>query len=487
MINFTQIGQKISHFFSETAERMSRASRFVQRESKMTGPLFIKTLVFGWVENPRATLDNLAEVADDLGVEITGEGINNRINDRAVTLLEKQFNESMKLFKNDLQIDVEILKQFDAVELIDSSTIALPKSMLKHYQGCGGSGPDSSLKVQLTFNLLTNNIRYISLEHGRSADQSYSKHLEGLKANVLIISDLGYFKMLRFATIADRKAYFLSRFNYQTALYTLQGNRVKLLEWLKNQSTDLVEDWFLIGQGTKLKCRLVARRLPQEIADKRRAKAKKKAKNRGKKACPINLALMSWCIFITNVPENKLSASQICDLYPVRWQIELIFKLWKSECAINRVAGKRRERVLCELYAKLIGIVIFNFLVGPHRMNGEIELSMIKTHRTFSRRALHLALNLSNIEQLVAIISNIIRCFFKFGRKNKRVKSSSTLNLLAREILASPKPMGNHPTVNPTTPPSIKSKENYQKLLTGTLRPNSNNEVLFVLSTLIKC
>ena len=51
--------------------------------------------------------------------------------------MEKQFNESMKLFKNDLQIDVEILKQFSGVELIDSSTIALPNSMLKHYQGCG--------------------------------------------------------------------------------------------------------------------------------------------------------------------------------------------------------------------------------------------------------------------------------------------------------------------------------------------------------------
>ena len=63
MLNLTQIGQKISHFFSETAERMSRASRFVQRESKMTGPLFVKTLVFGWAENPQATLENLAEVA----------------------------------------------------------------------------------------------------------------------------------------------------------------------------------------------------------------------------------------------------------------------------------------------------------------------------------------------------------------------------------------------------------------------------------------
>ena len=108
---------------------------------------------------------------------------------------------------------------------------------------------------------------------GRSADQSYSKDLEELEANVLRIADLGYFKMPRFASIAGKGAYFLTRFNYQTALYDLEENRVNLLEWLQNQSADLVEDWFLVGQSTKLKCRLVANRLPQQIADKRRRKA----------------------------------------------------------------------------------------------------------------------------------------------------------------------------------------------------------------------
>lgn len=174
----------------------------------------------------------------------------------------------------------------------------------------------------------------------------------------------------------------------------------------------------------------------------------------------------------------------------MRWQIELIFKHRICECALDRVAGKRRERVLCEIYAKLIGIVIFNFLVSPHRISADIELSMIKTHRTFKRHALRLALSLSNIEQLVAIISQIIRRFFKFGRKNRRVKSPSTLNLLAREILA-PRPVNNQPVSQVYSPinnerqiPLIMSKDNHQMLLTGALISNGNNEVLFILSSL---
>ncbi|MBM4459914.1 MAG: transposase, partial [Chloroflexi bacterium] len=63
-------------------------------------------------------------------------------------------------------------------------------------------------------------------------------------------------------------------------------------------------------------------------------------------------------------PRTLLSAEQVALLYPVRWQVELVFKLWKSEFALDRVAGYRRERVLCELYAKLIAAVLLCFLTA---------------------------------------------------------------------------------------------------------------------------
>jgi hypothetical protein len=63
---------------------------------------------------------------------------------------------------------------------------------------------------------------------------------------------------------------------------------------------------------------------------------------------------MAWTLYITNVPVTMLTLRQVVVLYTVRCQIELIFKLWKSECAVERASGLHRERVLSELYAKLM-------------------------------------------------------------------------------------------------------------------------------------
>jgi hypothetical protein len=42
----------------------------------------------------------------------------------------------------------------------------------------------------------------------------------------------------------------------------------------------------------------------------------------------------------------------------VRWQIELVFKVFKSEGGIERTQARSRERVLSELYAKLLALVV---------------------------------------------------------------------------------------------------------------------------------
>ncbi len=41
-----------------------------------------------------------------------------------------------------------------------------------------------------------------------------------------------------------------------------------------------------------------------------------------------------------------------------RWQIELLFQLWKSDGSIDESRSGRPWCILCELYAKLIAMVI---------------------------------------------------------------------------------------------------------------------------------
>jgi len=70
MTTVTQLTQALQEVFTTTADALARRTGFVQRTSKLTGALFAQTLVFGWLFNPQASLDGLAQVAAAVGVTI---------------------------------------------------------------------------------------------------------------------------------------------------------------------------------------------------------------------------------------------------------------------------------------------------------------------------------------------------------------------------------------------------------------------------------
>jgi len=149
-------------------------------------------------------------------------------------------------------------------------------------------------------------------------------------------------------------AYFISRFDTKCGLLDPgNGERFDLLAYLRKTLDEQVELDQLVGYQAQLACRILAVRLPSDVVEERRRKSRANAYRKGRTLSAEKLAWLEWRVFITNVPGTILTVQQIILMYRLRWQIELLFKLWKSEGQLNRVAGKRRERVLCELYAKL--------------------------------------------------------------------------------------------------------------------------------------
>ena len=92
----------------------------------------------------------------------------------------------------------------------------------------------------------------------------------------------------------------------------------------------------------------------------RKRKANRLAKSHGYKSSKGNQKLLNWSIFITNIPSEILNFSDVFRVYKLRWQIELLFKLYKSQVEIDKFKSKvNQSKVLCEFYAKLIAIIIF--------------------------------------------------------------------------------------------------------------------------------
>jgi hypothetical protein len=430
VFQLSKASETIQTFFERTAGRLARVTGFVQRESKVNGAQWVQTLTFGFVETPKATLNQLAQVSTDLGVPVTPQGLEERMTDEAVRFLCAMLGESLNLFRQEQSLPIELLDRFSAVHLLDSSRVALPALMADEFPGCGGGGPEASVKVQLMVELRRGSLA-ITLEAGRRPDQTYVPTPHALPGS-LRISDLGYFNVEVFAQIDHDKAFFLSRLNTQTSLFDPDtGEAIDLLAWLQSTEANRFERRVLLGAESRLPVRLFVTRLPQEVADERRRKAQEAARRKGRTLSPRHLALLNWSLYITNAPPELLHLEEAVRLYRVRWQIELIFKVWKSEAQLDRVAGRRRPRVLCELYAKLIGVVIAHVLSAPCRWLKR-ELSLTKAYQCLQRLALRLAHSLKNLAELADVLTLLQARWSQFALKDKRKTHVSSLAGLRR-------------------------------------------------------
>ncbi len=436
-LDMEQVGNKVAEFVNEDTEIIARKTRFVQRKSRLSGQIFLQALIFAFLERADATLTTLAQVCADLGVQISAQGLDKRITAHAVAFLEEMFARAVEKFHNQIPLPLSILQQFNGIYLTDSTIISLPDSLAQEYAGCGGNGSQASLKIQLVFELLRGNLTRITLRPGREPDQSYRDYVDLLPKGALSITDLGYFVLDALQAIHQKGAYFLSRLRIQTGLLTPDKTPFDLLARLQQGPRRPVEFSVLMGKQAKhqIPCRLIALPVPQEVADRRRQKAKKKARCQGYTLGRKTLALMDWTIFVTNVPEEMLSIPQIARLCPVRWQIELIFKLWKSHCGLRQFSGFRRERVLMELYGKMIGAVLIHFLVAPLRLvtgdRAHREISPVKVRKIFQRFARDLNRALGNPSQTQQVSTEMWSHIRRFGFKEKRRKGPNAYHALA--------------------------------------------------------
>ena len=117
-----------------------------------------------------------------------------------------------------------------------------------------------------------------------------------------------------------------------------------------------------------------------------------------------------------------VSGEHIHLLYSLRWQIELFFKLCKSEAGIDIVNGKKSSRVLCKLYAKLICVLQLLYICSPIRWGKTHELSFYKSFKHFRVQALEFFKALTSTYLMNKFIRAFIGDLNDFAFKDKHRK-----------------------------------------------------------------
>jgi hypothetical protein len=112
-----------------------------------------------------------------------------------------------------------------------------------------------------------------------------------------------------------------------------------------------------------------------------------------------------------------------------------LFKLWKSHGHIDESRSGKPWRVLCEVFAKLLAMLVQHWLLlvscwaYPNR-------SLVKAAQTVRQHALHLASALACPTLLCRAIGVIQRCLTTGCRLNRRKTKPNTYQLLLDPALA---------------------------------------------------
>lgn len=88
----------------------------------MSGSSFVKAIILGNIGVENCSIDEMCQLLNEDSVVMTKQGLDFRFTEKAVEFMKRMYNESLVLFKNSLQVNCRILKQFRSVKLLDSSS-----------------------------------------------------------------------------------------------------------------------------------------------------------------------------------------------------------------------------------------------------------------------------------------------------------------------------------------------------------------------------
>ena len=432
MSTIPQVASAVQHLLTTVATAAGRATGFVQRASPLNGATFTQTLVFGFLAQPQASLDELAQTAATVGAPVTAQALDQRFTPQAAACLQQVLAAAVTQALAADPVAVPLLQRFARVDLLDTTSIHLPAALAAHWPGSGNqhtAGTRASLKLAVRLDLTTGALAGPDLHPGRMADRACPLHHDPGTAGGLRLADLGFFDMAQFATIDAADGYWLSRLRTGTAVYDAAGARLDLTALLARTRQTQIDRDVQIGTRQRLACRLLATRVPQEVCDQRRRRLRAEAKRRGRAVNALALALAAWTIYVTNVPPTLLTLAEALVLGRARWQIEWLFKLWKSHGWVDAWRSQKPERILCEVYAKLLGLVVQHWLVlvGGWQMANR---SLVKAAQVIRKQALHLASALRQ-RRMTSAVRAVVQSLLAGCRLNTRKQHPTTFQLLA--------------------------------------------------------
>lgn len=443
-------------FSTEIIENISRKTGFTKRKSKLTPEIFLSLCTFWGKDLCTSSLTQLhSKLKANENLSISSQGLDKRFNKNSVEFMETIFTYLMKMQNEILLRKENLLKShFTSIDITDSSQIILPEEFKKFYIGSGGSSSQASLKIQLQYELLTGAFKECVIKDGISTDTEFLPTLQkNIKERSLNLKDLGYFKLEDLKEIHRKNAYYISKLKNTATLYKLNehpelkknGEVKKSTQYIKIDIEEILNPLtegetieftdIYIGNHQTISSRVIVTKLTKECKRRKEKKLKKNVKKKKVKNIAKAQLWNNFNIYITNVPDEILSKEQIHDIYSLRWQIELMFKIWKSFFMIDKIKKVKIYRFKCFLYGRLISLLLTSSIVFTARKvietTNEKEISEMKSFSMVQEFFPQLRRKLfKNTLLLRNLLKDIFNSIAAYGLKSKRGNKKTVFCIL---------------------------------------------------------
>lgn len=458
-----ELDTQVKAFFEQVTEELARQTGFVKRKSAISGAMFAQALIFGWLSHPEASYTYLQQMLAVLGCTASAQALEQRMTKAGADFLLALLQALLGICVESEGVMCEVLQRFHGVYVQDGSLITLPDELEPCYKGCGGNsehGGRSAIRIQVRLNLSTGGLQGPFLQEAVACEREGAASTEQapLPAGSLRVTDSAYVTLQQMKQDEQHARYWLTHARADWQITDAQGIKKSLPQFLKSRSKQkVIDEWVTLGsqRSTQQRVRLIAFRVSPQTIHRREQQAKKACKTRPKgsrrdvrvgkkhqrpsidgrhrkKTSQKRMELLEWTILLTNVPEALLSSHEARVLMRSRWQIELLWRLWKERGQIDIWRSEKPMRILCEVYAKVIGQVIQHWLLlrgcwqEPHR-------SLVKASQAVHMLAIAYLLSFSG-PVTTKRMEKLLRLAMKRSRVNTRPTRFCTSHLLEDPI-----------------------------------------------------
>lgn len=252
------------------------------------------------------------------------------------------------------------LAQFRDILLHDGCSFALKDALATDWPGRFTKVTPAAVELHVTMSALTDQLLAVTLAPDKEAERKFAPNASDV-AGCLLLEDRGYEHRQFFVDVQAAQGFYVIRgkSNIRPVIrraYNRSGRRLRTLEgkrlqWksLPQETVDLDIDW---GKGKSFYQGRV-------VAIYKRGKRNKK----------------TFTYLHTNLDRRTFRIDEVGTLYRLRWQIELLFKEWKSHANLHRFDTAKSAIAEGLIWASILAATLKRFVAHAAERILGVELS----------------------------------------------------------------------------------------------------------------